>query len=130
MTERGVTVTCPDCDLRERFEGLGAARERVEAHRREAGHEPDWEIGRLSAGVERAGADAGVCGRPACANANSPLVRGRDGDGCGGSGGSGGEGGGRGGNSDGSGGTSERGVGDDDGERRPKDPPARGPDEG
>ncbi|WP_058365199.1 DUF7542 family protein [Haloparvum sedimenti] len=74
MTDRGVTLTCPGCDLRERFETLRPARERVEDHRRETGHEPDWEIGRLSPGVERAGADAGVCGVPGTSNADSPLA--------------------------------------------------------
>ncbi|GAB3419656.1 hypothetical protein GCM10027435_21300 [Haloparvum alkalitolerans] len=74
MTDRGVTVTCPDCDLRERFETLRPAREHVARHRRETGHEPDWEIGGLSPGVERAGADAGVCGRERCGNPDTPLT--------------------------------------------------------
>lgn len=74
MTERGVTVTCPDCGVDERFETLRAAREHVERHRRETGHEPDWEIDGLSPGVERAGADAGVCGAGDCANPETPLT--------------------------------------------------------
>lgn len=60
------TVTCPDCDLRERFEKLQSARERIEVHRRETGHEPFWELGELSNGVVRAGDAAGVCGRDGC----------------------------------------------------------------
>jgi len=57
------TVTCPDCGLTERFEKLQAARSYVQTHRRETGHDPVWELGNLAAGVERAGAAAGGCGR-------------------------------------------------------------------
>lgn len=74
MTDRGVTVICPDCGVREGFATLRPAREFVEHHRRETGHEPDWEIRGLSPGVERAGADAGVCGVPGTASADSPLT--------------------------------------------------------
>jgi len=56
------TVSCPDCDLRETFENLQPARECVERHRRETGHEPVWELGPLSEGVVRAGDAAGGCG--------------------------------------------------------------------
>jgi len=55
---------------------LGAAREAVERHRVETGHEPTWTIGSLDAGVERAGDEAGVCGRPDCTDTSSPLYRG------------------------------------------------------
>ncbi|WP_435181793.1 DUF7542 family protein [Halorussus sp. AFM4] len=75
MTDERATVTCPDCDLDETFDRLGAARARIETHRTEAGHEAEWELHRLDSGVERAGADAGVCGRPECTNAKSPLYR-------------------------------------------------------
>jgi hypothetical protein len=63
MTTRRVTVSCPDCDLTETFEKLQSARTRIETHRVETGHEPDWELGELAPGVERIGAAAGVCGR-------------------------------------------------------------------
>jgi len=63
MTAPRATVTCPDCDLRESFEKLQPARERIEAHRRETAHDPVWELGELSPGVVRAGDAAGVCGR-------------------------------------------------------------------
>lgn len=73
MTTR-VTVTCPDCGLEESFSKLRDARERVDDHEAD-GHDPDWQIEQLASGVERAGDDAGVCGRPDCTNPNSPLVR-------------------------------------------------------
>lgn len=76
MTDERATVTCPDCDLAETFDRLGAARSRIEAHRTETGHEAAWELHRLDPGVERAGDDAGVCGRPACTNEASPLYQG------------------------------------------------------
>jgi hypothetical protein len=66
------TVTCPDCDLHETFERLADARSLLDSHRDETGHEAVWELGRLSPGVERAGDEAGVCGRPECAS-ESPL---------------------------------------------------------
>jgi hypothetical protein len=66
------TVTCPSCALHETFDRLAAARSLIEDHREETGHEAVWEVGRLSPGVERAGDEAGVCGRPACGT-DSPL---------------------------------------------------------
>ena len=57
------TVRCPDCDLTETFEKLQPARERLDSHREETGHDPLWELGELSPGVERVGAAAGGCGR-------------------------------------------------------------------
>lgn len=60
------TVTCPDCDLRRSFEKLQPARECIESHRQETGHDPSWELGELSEGVVRAGDAAGVCGRDGC----------------------------------------------------------------
>ncbi|MFC5368734.1 DUF7542 family protein [Salinirubrum litoreum] len=66
------TVTCPDCALHETFDRLAAARSLIETHREETDHEAIWELGRLSSGVERAGDEAGVCGRPECAT-DSPL---------------------------------------------------------
>jgi hypothetical protein len=71
-----VTVSCSACDLSEVFDSLGAAREFVEQHRVETGHDPTWEFGRLASGVERAGDEAGVCGSPDCTDAESPLYQG------------------------------------------------------
>ncbi|PSP54965.1 hypothetical protein BRC82_08215 [Halobacteriales archaeon QS_1_67_19] len=75
MTGERATGTCPDCDLDADFETLAAARSRIETHRAEVGHDPTWELRELDEGVERAGDDAGVCGRPECTNDDSPLVR-------------------------------------------------------
>ena len=57
------TVRCPDCDLEETFEKLQPARVRIETHRAETGHDPRWDLDSMSSGVERAGDEAGVCGR-------------------------------------------------------------------
>lgn len=67
------TVTCPACDFAETFGKLREARECLDEHRRATGHDPTWELGRLDPGVERAGDEAGVCGRPECGDAESPL---------------------------------------------------------
>jgi len=69
-----VLVRCDDCQYRETFESLRAARTALDDHEREADHSADWYIGGLSEGVERAGADAGVCGRDGCENPDSPLL--------------------------------------------------------
>ncbi|GAB6880595.1 hypothetical protein JCM17823_28690 [Halorubrum gandharaense] len=69
-----MAVTCADCDYTETFDGLRRGREAVAAHESNTGHNADFEIRQLAPGVERAGADAGVCGRPDCANDDSPLV--------------------------------------------------------
>lgn len=74
MTTRA-TVTCPDCDYAEEFPKLGDARAALERHGRATGHDPTWELGQLTAGVERAGDEAGVCGRPECTDTDSPLFR-------------------------------------------------------
>lgn len=63
MTAERATVSCPDCGLSETFEKLQAARECVATHRGATGHDPDWQLGDLSSGVERAGAAAGACDR-------------------------------------------------------------------
>jgi len=73
MVEQRATVTCPDCERTETFDRLGAARSFIESHRSETGHEATWELHRLSPGVERAGDEAGVCGRPGCTTEGSPL---------------------------------------------------------
>ncbi|WP_136716942.1 DUF7542 family protein [Halorientalis salina] len=64
MSNHRATVTCPSCELEETFEKLQEARTCIEDHRVETGHDPQWELATLSSGVERAGAAAGVCGRP------------------------------------------------------------------
>lgn len=75
MADTRATVTCPDCDLEEAFDKLATARARIEEHRTETGHDPTWELGQLDSGVERAGDDAGVCGRTGCTNPDSPLFQ-------------------------------------------------------
>lgn len=72
MDERA-TVTCPECELMETFTKLREARARIEDHRLATGHDPIWELSNLSSGVERAGDEAGVCGRPDCGADDSPL---------------------------------------------------------
>ncbi|ELZ85505.1 hypothetical protein C453_06808 [Haloferax elongans ATCC BAA-1513] len=62
MTTPRATVHCPDCGLEETFEKLAAARKRIEDHREETGHDPDWKLGRFAPGVKRMGDEAGVCG--------------------------------------------------------------------
>lgn len=78
MAEKRVTVSCRACDRTETFEKLGTAREFIETHRTETGHEATWELHSLASGVERAGADAGVCGRPECTTTESPLHQGEE----------------------------------------------------
>lgn len=74
--ETTVRVDCSACSYSETYASLRVARTDLDAHERETGHTVEWEIERLSAGVERAGDDAGVCGRDGCVNPNSPLVHG------------------------------------------------------
>jgi hypothetical protein len=76
MADQRVTVSCPACDRTETFEKLGPARAFIETHRTETGHEATWELPSLAAGVERAGDEAGVCGRPECTTTDSPLYQG------------------------------------------------------
>jgi hypothetical protein len=75
MAETRATVVCPECGFEETFTKLGAARTALESHRTETGHDPTWEVHRLASGVERAGDDAGVCGREGCTNPDTPLLR-------------------------------------------------------
>ena len=76
MAEKRATVTCPECGRRETFDNLGRARSFIERHRDETGHDATWDLHRLDAGVERAGREAGVCGRPECTTRDSPLYLG------------------------------------------------------
>lgn len=75
MTQGSVTVTCTVCDFERTYDRLSEARIALAIHETETEHVTDWRIDRLSPGVERAGDDAGVCGRPECAATGSPLVR-------------------------------------------------------
>jgi len=69
-----VTVQCRNCSLAATYDRLRDARTAVDDHESTTGHDVRWEIESLDAGVSQAGADAGVCGRPGCANEDSPLV--------------------------------------------------------
>ncbi|OYR53803.1 DUF7542 family protein [Halorubrum halodurans] len=74
MVGTRVVVRCADCPFETTHDRLRSAREALAAHEADAGHVVDWRIESVAPGVERAGADAGVCGRPECTNADSPLV--------------------------------------------------------
>jgi len=74
MSETRVAVRCRDCSLAVTHDRLRDARAAVDDHERATGHRVEWSIDSLAAGVSKAGADAGVCGRPECANDESPLV--------------------------------------------------------
>ncbi|MFC3476805.1 DUF7542 family protein [Halobacterium litoreum] len=74
MSDARATVVC-DCGYEEQFDRLRDARSAVADHRDDTGHDPTWKIHEVAAGVEQAGADAGVCGRPECTNEESPLYR-------------------------------------------------------
>jgi len=69
-----VVIACRDCDFQESFPNLGRARVALDAHESEQGHDVDWQINRVEAGVAQAGADAGVCGVAGCENPESPLL--------------------------------------------------------
>ncbi|WP_224450530.1 DUF7542 family protein [Haloprofundus salilacus] len=73
MDEGNVVVECRDCTFDESFPNLGRARVALNDHELETGHDVDWQINRVSAGVEQAGADAGIFGISGCANTNSAL---------------------------------------------------------
>jgi len=74
MDETRVTVRCRNCSFASTYDRLRDARTAVDDHQSTTGHDVGWTIESLDAGVSRAGADAGVCGRPECANEGSPLV--------------------------------------------------------
>ncbi|WP_123620239.1 hypothetical protein [Halorubrum sp. CSM-61] len=74
MNETRVAVRCDDCSFAATYDRLRDARTAVDDHESATGHVVDWDIESLDAGVSRAGADAGVCGRPECVNEDSPLV--------------------------------------------------------
>ena len=69
-----VEIACRDCDFQDSFPNLGRARLALDAHESEQGHDVDWQINRVEAGVAQAGADAGVCGISGCDNPESPLL--------------------------------------------------------
>lgn len=75
MPDTRVAVRCVDCSFAATYRSLSDARIALEEHESSTDHEVTWEIETLAAGVTQAGADAGVCGRPECANASSPLLR-------------------------------------------------------
>lgn len=62
MATPRATVHCDDCNQTESFESLAAARQWIDDHESATGHDPTWELGRLSDGVELAGDSAGICG--------------------------------------------------------------------
>ncbi|WP_049983490.1 hypothetical protein [Halorubrum sp. BV1] len=73
MDRTRVTVMCADCSFESEHERLRDARVALDDHAA-TGHDVQWEIESLAAGVTQAGADAGVCGRPECTTADSPLL--------------------------------------------------------
>lgn len=80
MDEDSVVLECRDCEFRESFANLGSARVALDDHESATGHDADWQIERVAAGVERAGADAGVCGVAGCENPDSALLDWRQSD--------------------------------------------------
>ncbi len=76
MSRGSITVACTECSFERAFDRLSEARVALATHEKETGHATDWRIDRLSPGVEKAGDDAGICGRPEYTNTDSPLVRG------------------------------------------------------
>lgn len=74
MARTRVTVRCADCPFSATYDRLPDARTAVDDHESTTGHDVAWDIESLTDGVSQAGADAGVCGRPECANEDSPLV--------------------------------------------------------
>ncbi|MFC5277600.1 hypothetical protein ACFPM1_02280 [Halorubrum rubrum] len=74
MARTRVVVRCADCRFEATHDRLRSARETLADHETDTGHAVEWRIESLAPGVERAGADAGVCGRPARTDADSPLV--------------------------------------------------------
>lgn len=78
MTDGHVIVSCPACEDSAAFDTLGEARSFIETHRTETGHEATWELPDFDSGVQRAGDEAGVCGRPECTSSDSPLYQGSE----------------------------------------------------
>lgn len=74
MADEHVEIDCSDCEFQDSFGNLGRARLALNDHESELGHNVDWQINRVAAGVAQAGADAGVCGRSGCGNPDSPLA--------------------------------------------------------
>ncbi|WP_435074170.1 DUF7542 family protein [Halorubrum sp. HHNYT27] len=74
MERTRVVIRCGDCSLEAEHDRLSTARTALADHESTTGHAVAWDIESIADGVSRAGADAGVCGRPECANEDSPLV--------------------------------------------------------
>lgn len=74
MERTRVTVRCADCPFEAGYDRLPPARAALDEHESATGHEAAWAIESLAEGVSRAGADAGVCGRPERVNEDSPLA--------------------------------------------------------
>ena len=74
MNADHVVIECRNCDLRESFPNLGQARLGLADHESSTGHNIDWEIDHIDAGVAQAGADAGICGVDGCENPDTPLL--------------------------------------------------------
>lgn len=74
MNADHVAIECLDCDFSASFSNLGRARLALDDHESSTGHDIDWQIDRVDAGVAQAGADAGVCGVDGCENPDSPLL--------------------------------------------------------
>lgn len=74
MDEGNVVIECRDCGFCESFANLRSARVALSDHESETAHSVDWQINRVAAGVEQAGADAGICGVSGCTNTDSALL--------------------------------------------------------
>lgn len=70
MNGTRVTVRCRDCTLATAHETLRDARVALNDHESSTDHRVDWTIESVDSGVSQ----AGVGGRPECANEDSPLV--------------------------------------------------------
>jgi len=75
MARTRVRVTCLTCEFEATHDRLRTARTVLSQHETETGHDVDWTIESLAAGVEKAGADATVCGHTTGAPPDSPLAR-------------------------------------------------------
>lgn len=74
MSEGSVVVECRNCEFLASYANLGRARVALNKHEVGTGHDVDWQINHVTAGVEQAGADAGICGTTNCENPDSALL--------------------------------------------------------